>query len=265
MTGSAAVAAALAFAGLSQAAVFTWNFNAGDPQPPGGAYEINSIGGTIHSITATFNDVTRQLSFTANFSDRVTRGFFLALNNGPLPRSRPGELGLFYFDANDVFDGDPGQNLFMTAYGYNGANDGSTWRDGDSVAPGDQAPDVVRSILDTSWISSLSAADVVLPGGINGRSLSFIVDASPIIAHLPLYPDSGGGSWFGTGFADLLGIWFHPFADLFDLTYDLQGRISGFNAGPQGSFDGFNFVVPAPGSAGALLAAGVLLAARRRR
>lgn len=260
-----ALSALLLCAGSANAAIFNWNFNAGDPQPPGGGYTGNSLGGTIHSLSASFNDATRQLSFTANFSNRVTTGFFLALNNGPLPRSRPGELGLFYFDAGDVFDGDPGQNLFMTAYGYNGLNDGSTWRDGDGATPGDQPPDVIRSILDASWINAVSAADVVLPGGINGRSLSFTINAAPIITHVPLYPDSGGGAWFGTGFASLLGIWFHPFADLFDLTYNAEGRISGFNVGPQGSFDGYNFIVPAPGGAAAMLAAGLLLAARRRR
>lgn len=265
MSGMGAVAAALTCAGVAQATVFSWNFNAGDPQPPGGGYTGNSLGGTIHSLSATFDNVSRQLSFTANFSDRVTRGFFLAMNNGSMPRPRPGELGLFYFDANDVFDGDAGQNRFLTAYGYNGANDGSTFRDGNSVTPGNQTPDVIRSILDTTWITSLTASDVVLPGAINGRSFTMVVNAAPIITHVPLYPDTGGGAWFGTGFDTRLGIWFHPFANLFDLTYDAQGRISGANTGPQGSFDGFNFIVPAPGGAATLLAAGLLLASRRRR
>lgn len=264
VSGICAAVTALACSVPADATVFNWNFNAGDPQPPGGEYTFNNQGGTIHSLSATFDNVTRQLSFTANFSDRVTTGFFLAINNGPLPRSRPGELGLFYFDAGDVFDGDPGQNRFLTAYGYNGVNDGSSFRDGDGATPGNQTPDAIHTILDPSWISSLTASDVVLPGGINGRSLTFVVNATQIINHVPLYPDSGGQPWFGTGFDSRLGIWFHPFANQFLATYDAQGRIATLDAGPQGSFDGSNFVVPAPGSAAAVLV-GLWAVVRRRR
>lgn len=254
----------LASAGAAHATLFAWTFTPGDPQPPGGGYVSDNLGGTIHSLTASFDDVSRQLSFTATFADRVTTGYFLALNNGPMPRPRPGELAMFYFDAGDVFDADPSQNRFLTAYGYNGANDGSTWRDGDSVTPGDQPPDLIRGINDPSWITSITAGNVVLPGGINGRSFSFTVNATSIINHVPLYPDTGGQPWFGTGFGNLLGIWFHPFADRFDMTYNAQGGIATWDYGPQGSFDGFNFIVPAPGTIalGALAAAGLL---RRRR
>jgi uncharacterized protein (TIGR03382 family) len=257
-------AAMLASAGVAHATLFTWNFNAGDPQPPGGAYESNTIGGTIHSLTATFNTVNKQLSFTANFSDRVTTGYFLAMNNGPIPRSRPGQLGLFYFDAGDVFDADPSTNTFLTCYGYNGANDGSTWRDGDSVTPGDQAPDLIRGILDTSWITSLTAANVVLPGGVNGRSFTFVVNATSIINHVPLYPDPMS-PWFGTGFDTALGIWFHPFANLFDATYNAQGGLGTWNYGPQGSFDGHDFQTPAPSTLGIGALAVGFLSRRRRR
>jgi uncharacterized protein (TIGR03382 family) len=256
--------AVLASAGISHAAMFNWTFTPGQPQPPGGGYEYNSIGGSIHSLTASFDDVSKQLSFTATFSDRVTTGYYMALNNGPMPRSRPGQLGMFYFDAGDVFDGDPSQNRFLTAYGYNGANDGSTWRDGDSVTPGDQAPDLIRGVNDPSWITSITAMNVVLSGGINGRSFSFTVNATSIINHVPLYPDSGGEPWFGTGFGNLIGIWFHPFANQFDATYNAQGGIATWDYGPQGSLDGFNLIVPAPSTValGALALGGLL---RRRR
>jgi MYXO-CTERM domain-containing protein len=254
--------AALATTGAAHATLFTWNFTAGQPQPPG-HYVQSDAGGAIKAITSTFDDVSRQLTFSVDFSDRITDGFYMGLNNGPLPNSRPGQIGLVYFDAGDVFDGDAGQNIFMTAYGYNGANDGTTWRDGDGATAGDQAPDLIRGINDTSWINSLTAADVVLMGGVNGRRFTFSIDAGPIISHTPLYPDAGS-PWYGIGFDTLLGIWFHPF-DTFDVTYNAQGGIATWNWGPQGWLDGDHFEVPSPGTAGLVLIGAAVLAGRRRR
>lgn len=260
----------LALAQGAHATVYGWSFTPGEPQPVGGGYEISNAAGTFHSVFATYDDVSQVLTFDLNFSDRVTQGFWMAMNDGPMPRERPGQLGLLYFDADDVFDGDAGEIVRLTAYGYNGVNNGSTYFDGDGATDGNQAPDLIHGINDTSWINSASAADVVLPGGINGRRLSFSIDASTINSHVPLYPDTGVGAepWFGIGFADLVGIWLHPVGE-FGGAYNAEGGVAAAVLNPQGWLDGngfTSFIIPSPGAgATGLLALGVLAGRRRRR
>ncbi len=256
-------AAGLLFSGATASAdIFGFSFIA--PQP---GVVPNNNGGTFHSIFATFDTNNKQLNWTVNFSDRVTKGYWLVINNGPNPKNHPGELGIYYFDANNVFDGDAGTNgIKLTAYGYNGQNASNSWQDGNSAVPGNQPGDLIKGANDTSWIQSIDAQNVVLPGGINGRSLSFTVDATDIIAHAPLYPDAVD-PWYGTGFADQLGIWMHP-ARTFDVGYNGAGGISSFRTGQEGWLDGSHFdtlLIPAPGAAALAGVASILLSRRRRR
>lgn len=245
----------------AHAAVHAWAFTPGMP----GSYGISNAGGTFHSVIATFDTSSKQLTWTVNFSDRVTQGYWLAINNGPNPKNHPGELGLFYFDASDVFDADATTDIRLTAYGYNGENGPNSWQDGNPAVAGNQAGDLIKGINNTAWIQSISAGNVVLPGGINGRRLTFTIDATDIIAHAPLYPDATD-PWYGTGFDAGLGVWFHP-VSAFNANYGANGGISSLSLGDQGWLDGDHFstdLIPAPG-AGALAGIGGLLLGRRRR
>lgn len=266
---AAAAMMVLGAAGSASATLYGWTFTPGEPQPPGGGYVLSNAGGTFHSIFATFDTVSKELTFTLNFSDRVTRGFYLAMSAGPNPEPHPGELGLFYFDAGDVFDADASTNISLTNYGYNGANNGSSWFDGNGAIPLNQTPDLIKNRNDTAWIQSISAGDVVLPGNVMGRSFSMTVNATDIINHVPLYPDTDNppSPWFGTGFGTHLGMWLHPF-QTFDVNYDAAGAISSWETGHEGYLDGYNFrtfEVPAPGAVALAGLAGLTLVRRRRR
>lgn len=248
-------------AASSRADVFGFSYIA--PQP---GITPNNTGGAFHSIFATYDTGSRALTWQVNFSDRVTRGYWLVINNGPNPKTHAGELGIFYFDANAAFDANPSTNtLSLTAYGYNGENANNSWQDGNGSAAGTPAGDLIKSANDTGWIQSIFASDVLLPGGIPGRQLSFTVDATDIVNHSPMYPDMVD-PWFGTGFGDTLGLWFHP-ARTFNVGYGADGRITSLGTSNVGYIDASNLLttrIPAPGAA-ALAGLGGLLLARRRR
>ena len=257
----AAVAVLLAASGVASADVFSWSFT---PGQPGGNYDQNNSGGTFQSMNSTFNTASKQLDFTVRFSNQVTKGFWLVINNGPNPKDHPGELAIFYLDASRLYDADTLNNpVYLTAYGYNGVNGPNSWQDGNPVAPGNQAGDLIKGINEAgTWISSLSVADSA-----GGRQFSFSVDAKDIIGHTPLYPDAVD-PWYGTGFDSKLGVWFHPVTSLTTSYGSGRGGLTSATFGTSGWLDGSNFNtsknVPAPGAA-ALVGLGGLLAAKRRR
>jgi hypothetical protein len=239
-----------ALSGSASAALHQWNWAVGDP----GSYGTNNNGGTFESITSCFDTVTNELSWSVTFSDAVTKGFTLALNDGPNPKGHAGELALLYVDAN-VAD-----NVKIVAYAYNGQNTRDSYKDGNGNVAGDQAPDFIQNLGNAGNILSAGVSD-----NAGKRTISFTIDASDINAHSPLYPDAVD-PWFGIGFAEKLGIWFHPFKT-FNPTYAVDGSISALSASGEGWFDGSNFdtdiKVPTPGAAS--LAGLAALAFLRRR
>ncbi len=251
-----AIAALTVCAGAANASLFQWEWQAGDP----GSYDINNNGGQFDSVDATFDTGTNQLTWSVSFTNDVTEGFTLALNNGPNPKGHAGELSLLYVDASDAND------VVITAYGYNGQNSIRSWRDGDATQSGDQTPDLIMNANQRAdWVLSAGVVD-----NAGARTISFTVDVSNIVGHDPMYPNpdlppDAESDWFGIGFREALGLWMHPFRD-FDATYDPQsGAIASLDTSGEGWFDGKDFVTtPTPGAA-ALLGLSGLVGLRRRR
>jgi MYXO-CTERM domain-containing protein len=247
-------AAVAALSGSAMATVYSWNFAAGQPQGPGlGTYGINNSGGTIASMTASFDNVSNQFSFAVQFSNRTTNGFWLAVSPGPNPKGHSGELALIYFDASNQ------SAPRATAYAYNGNNASNSYLDGTS-RPGTQTPDFIGALIN-GVNSTLTFANT--SGG--GRRLSMSFDATFIQNHLPLDPiDRARNEWTGLAFGQNLGIWFHA-VDGLQTSYNSQGRLTNFSYTKEGWLDGEGFTtVPTPGAAAALALAG-LASARRRR
>lgn len=247
LLGATAVAA---LAGTASASTYQFDFAPGDP----GNYGINNNGGTFERVQSTYNSATNQLSFSVTFSNQVTKGFTLAINNGANPKGHGGEMALFYFDAKNMGD------VKLTAYNYNGQNNATSWKDGDGQAGGNQTPDLIRSSTEEGWIQSATAQDVD-----GKRILSFSIDASSIVGHNPSYGDSD--DWTGAQFAEAMGIWMHPFRN-FNGNYDANGNLTSLGLGGEGWFDGTMLqtrLIPLPSAAGMAGLGLIGLGLRRRR
>lgn len=215
---------------------------------------VNDTAGVMEAITASFDDATNQLTWSATFSaSQVWPGllpsaFTLALTPGPNPKGIDGELALIYFDAQ-------GPSPVLTAYGYNGKNGASSFFDG-SGAAGVQPPDpIVSSLLN----NQIALTDTLNPNGT--RTLGFSMDASLINTHVPLYGNPA--DWTGIAFGQQIGTWFHPLG-VVNSTYS-QGFLTEWRPEITGWFDGaYNETVPEPTTA-AFALAGLALTLRRRR
>lgn len=258
---SVAAAAVVVVAGsVASAAVYSWNFTAGQP---GGNYAINNTGGTFQSVQSTYNSVSQRLTFSVVFSNQITKGFTLALNNGPNPNGLAGELALLYFDATTI------ASPKITVYGYNGANLQTSWIDGNGNVSGNQTPDRIVSTGASGFTNSASVVDAS-----GKRTMSFDINVAAINAFTPSY--TAGNPWKGMKFDSKVGIWMHPVKSLTS-AYGTSGASNGYlttwniGSGNEGYFDGTNFVtdtlIPLPPAAWAGLAglAGVIVVNRRRK
>jgi len=254
LTNAIAASIVIATAGSAGATIYQWDWQVGDP----GHYGTNNNGGTFESITSTFDNITNALTWDVTFSDQVTEGFTLALNNGPNPKGHAGELALLYVDLTNM------TNPQMLAYAYNGRDSNNSYKDGRGNVAGLQTPDDIVDAGDrggTGWINNLAVHDT--PDG--ARRIVFDIDATVINTTTPMYP--GSSPWFGTGYGKDLGIWFHPYRDL-ETEYDAGTGLLKKWKGHGGYFDGRNFEtheVPAPGPVALIAGAGVLAGSRRRR
>ncbi|MCB9838893.1 MAG: hypothetical protein H6813_06100 [Phycisphaeraceae bacterium] len=253
LTTAIAASIVAAIAGSSSAAIHQWDWQVGDP----GGYGTNNNGGTFESIHSTFNTDTNALTWDMTFSDQVTKGFTLALNDGPNPKGHAGELALLYVDITS-----PAAPK-MLAYAYNGQNSNTSYIDGVGNIAGNQTPDDIVDVDDrggSNWIEHFTVEDTM-----DGkRVVSFAIDASVINTHTPDYP--GSTPWFGLGFGEKLGIWLHPYRTL-SASYDPVDGLLNSWGGDQGWFDGSNLVtqeVPAPGPVALLAGAGMIAGSRRR-
>jgi hypothetical protein len=258
-------------AGTSQAVLFGWNYTKGQPGQ-GSQYERSDAGGTVESINSTFDSSTKRLTFDVLFSGAnntasplVTNGFWLVVDNGPNPKTHSGELSILYFDASRVFAGTASAPT-LTSYEYNGVNANTSWRDGNGDGTTDGG-DLIKGANDAAGFIFNASAGTQTIAGQTYRRLTFDINATDIIGHTPLFPVAGT-DWYGTGFDDHLGIWFHP-AQIFNASYDAGGHggITALSTASEGWLDGQNFTttrIPGPASA-TLLGLGGLIAARRRR
>lgn len=240
----AAAAGIGVFAGAASGTMYQWNWVVGDPGSP------NNTGGAFESITGCYDTVTEELMWSVTFSNAITDGFTIALNDGPNPKGHAGELALLYVDARAA-------DVRIAAYAFNGKNAIDSWKDGDGNVSGNQPADFIESFLNAGTVSDNAGK----------RTISFTIDASNINAHAPLYPDAVD-PWYGIGFGSKLGLWMHPF-NTFNPTYNPNGSIASLSTGGQGWFDASNrdtdIKVPTPGAGAIAGLAGVMLASRRRR
>jgi PEP-CTERM motif len=207
LTAATLITTGMLGTGVAQANVYSFQWD----RPPGfdgsaGPIFANGEAGVITSVTSEYDSDSQTLSFVAAFepepgTGQLPVGFFLVINNGPLPIGVDGEYAILYFDA--ITDTTP----ILTAYAYNGENGADSFFDGAAV-PGNQAPDpILSSLNDPSWVNSASSVNT--PGG---RVVSFSINTSAINGHSPSYGTDA--AWKGIGFDDTLGIWFHPYSQL---------------------------------------------------
>lgn len=247
-----AVVALAAAAGAANAAEYAWNWNAS----PG---VTNNDGGAFESIDARYDTDSKQFVWNVVFSNQVTKGYTLAVNDGPNPKGHAGELALLYVDFSEA------STRKVTAYAYNGANTNRSWTDGNGAVAGDQAGDFIQGSNLPGWYT-LSVNDT----SDGKRSVSLSLDASNINAHCPLYPGPNGASeWTGLGFGNQIGLWMHTYTGL-SAGYFNNGRICGWDTSGEGWFDASNYqtvLVPLPPAAwagiGGLAVAGIV--GRRRK
>ena len=238
-------------AGAASGGTYVWNWDRGGPGTSG----LNDNGGRFESIDATFDTATKRLTWSVTFSDQVTQGFTLAVNNGPNPKGHAGELALLYVDARNAGD------VKLTAYAYNGLNTSTSWKDGNGAVSGNQTADIVKNTLQrSSWVNSASVTDHD-----GKRTIAFDIDTTDLENHTPMYPDAVD-PWYGFAFAEKIGLWMHPYRT-FNPSYGEGGELVGLSTAAEGWFDGSNFnttSVPTPGAA-VLGAMGGLCFVRRRR
>jgi hypothetical protein len=248
LTGIGALAVA---ATLASASEYRWNWTAAQ----GGG--VNNAGGAFESVTASYNTASQRFVWDVVFSNQVTKGYTLAINNGPNPKGHAGELALIHFDASNQ------NSPKVTAYAYNGQNAINSWIDGNGAVAGNQTPDVIETALDTSWINSATVTDAA-----GKRRFLLDINVAGINGHTPLYP-SGQNDWTGAQFGNQIGLWFHTFTGL-ATTYNAQGQLGDWNYNQHGWFDAANYqtiLVPLPAGAWMGMAGliGVGVVARKRR
>jgi hypothetical protein len=233
--------AGVAVSSSALGAVFSWNYNGVSPAQ-------NPNAGAISNINASFNNTTDAFSWDVTYSDGATKdtdGFWLVVNDGPIPRGTPDEYAIIYFDATNL------AAPKVSVYRYSGQNNGLSWQ-----TPGDL-------LLTNQMAGSGITATATQTGTQRRFQLSF--DATGVntrysAATSPSFPD-----WDGVEFGNNIGVWFHTVAGASFGYNNTTKKINSFSFNKEGWLDTENQrTIPAPASA-ALVALGGLVAARRRR
>lgn len=202
--------------------VFTYeNNNVGTPA-------ISGTSAVIESIFAAFDENDNSFTWNATYSaDTVAElptGFTLVVNNGPMPKTHLGELAVLYYEDEVALESLPmisSTEATLTAYAYNGGSSASAhrtsdFRDVQSATPA--APDRIGSSRNGDFESEFFGFNFEEDGK-QKRFVGINIDASIIRNHSPLQPSidvmaDEPLTWTGIGFAEEIGIWFHPFNNI---------------------------------------------------
>jgi len=202
----------------AQAAMFSYM-----DEKPSGMHDA----GELQSINTSFDDQTNAFTWShtiaQNTSGQTSDGFWLVVNDGPDPKSNPGQFAILYGDstANRV-----------TAYEYNGENSQFSFSDPANMLG--------------SW-------DLTTTQDGDNTEVSFAIDATEINADYSgactdanNVCNSNGenwkrSDWQGLSFDEMMGYWFHPTTGT-DIGYDADGNILTFNIDEQGIYDHANLV-----------------------
>ena len=209
----------------------------------------NSRGGDMTHITTRYNTVSEVFRWEVTYSNQITEGFTLAVNDGPNPKGTRHELALIYFDANGFISSGDSSDVNVTAYEYSGNNDSRSW---------DSPGVLLNKSGDAGFILNASAQD----NADGTRTFVLEFDASTINS---FYDTNTHADWEGVQFDNQIGVWFHSFKNL-NTNYDANGELTQWS-GVDGWLDFTNrntVLVPMP-LAGAMGAAGLGLVATRRR
>lgn len=189
--------------------------------------------GRTSIVRTTYKPSTKRLTWEATFKPEngvLPNGFTLAINNGPNPNGKPGQLALFYFDCSGT---GPIAGPILSVYGYNGLNNPNSYKDGDGVTANDPNPDVIATSLGGDpWVYSLTCRE----NADGTRTLGFDVDTTVIMGHVPAYPDPTMNPWTGAMFDLNLGFWFHPFK-LTNTDYNAGGYLTAWTKSHAGWVD----------------------------
>ncbi|MEM1027182.1 MAG: PEP-CTERM sorting domain-containing protein [Planctomycetota bacterium] len=261
------------------------NTNVGTPA-------ISGTDATIDEVFAQWDENTNYFTWSALYSATdaadLPTGFTLVVNDGPMPKGHLGELAVIYFEAEEQFEGNLSAPSTVSAYAYNGGSSASAHRTSDFRDVQSQTPAPPDQIA-TSRDGSLNVIDTEFQefedAGRQHRFVRLVFDASSINSHVPLQPsidtmdNDAPLTWTGIQFAQMIGIWFHPFNNI-NPEYDANGFLEFGVAGPTvnegwqvvrnnyGFFDVDNLQavkVPEPASAMLLLAGTAALGFRGRR
>ncbi|MBZ0166886.1 MAG: PEP-CTERM sorting domain-containing protein, partial [Candidatus Omnitrophica bacterium] len=202
----------------------------------------HNAAGTFEEIAAQYDDQLQKFSWSASFSagqdgnivnGNLPDGFWLVVSDGPNPKDNVDEYAILYAD---------GINDKITSYVYDGQNNSNSYQ---------------TSSFIKAYSNELS---VTVANGI--KTFSFSLDVTDINNFLNT-PD-----WDGAQFADMVGIWFHPFVTGGNgPTYDDQWHLTSLPIEAQGWYDRENkytHVVPEPATV-LLFSSGLAGAAFRRR
>lgn len=199
---------------------YSWEWEPGEPY----VWYVDTAG-KWKAISTTYNALTHRLTFTTTFDDQITEGITIVMSNGPAPDQLNAVWAMFYFDANSL------ANPILTVYTYNGRADRTSWIDGDPYTSGNQGGDlIVSSLLDTSWINALTVTDVG-----SDRVFYLDIDATPILNHVPQWPNQDGEPWLGAGFDGGIGLWLGSYKFL--TTAYANGRLTQWQYPPDGYLD----------------------------